>query len=129
MKKYLLLISTAIAISILFFSCNKENLEISPSEIVFEIPVKNDTILEYTYDKVLIYPNPFNDWINIQSTLPDGDSATIQLTDANGEFMSSVKVSTSVWTINTEDYSEGVYYIELLFDGYVDRAKILKIEQ
>jgi len=129
MKVYKLFFLVLFSIPLLFFSCNKETVEIQPSELVFEIPVKNDTILEYTYDKVLIYPNPFNEFLNVRSTLPDGDSATIQISDSNGDFITSVKVSTSVWTIPTNDYPEGVYYIELLFDGYVDRAKILKIEQ
>jgi len=129
MKLFKLFLLVLFSIPLLFYSCNKESLEISPSEIIFEIPVKNDSILEYTYDKVLIYPNPFNEFLNIQSTLPEGDSATIQISDVNGDFITSVKVSTSIWTIQTDDYPEGVYYIELLFDGYVDRAKILKIEQ
>ena len=94
---------------------------------MFKIPVKGDTTLEYSYDKVMVYPNPFNDWIQITALL-QGDSATIQLRDANGKFMSSVKVSTGGWNINTEDYPKGVYYIEVLFEGYADRAKMLKIE-
>lgn len=122
----LLIFSSAI---ILFLSCSKENIEKQPSQIVFEIPVKSDTILENTYDKVFVYPNPFITDINVRSTLPQGDTATVQLSDSNGEFITSVKVSTSIWTIDTRDYPIGVYYIEVLIDGYVDRAKILKIEQ
>jgi len=113
---------------ILIWSCNKEKVEIAESEIVFNIPVKGDTILVYSYDEIMVYPNPFTDLIRITAFILQGDSATIKLSDENGEFIHSETLTTGGWNIITKDYPKGVYYIEVLKGSYVDRAKMLKIE-
>ena len=128
MKKYKLLFIGAFLLPVLMLSCGKENAEITESEIIFEIPVYGDTIFNYTITQIKAFPNPFTDLIQISSFLPEGDTATIQLSNENGDFMNSAKLSAGVWAITTEDYPKGVYYIEVLKDGYVDRAKMLKIE-
>ena len=128
MREYKLLFLSVLMLPILILSCGKENTEIVESEIIFEVPVFGDTIFDYTITQIKAFPNPFSDLIQISSFLPEGDSATIQLSNENGDFMNSAKMSTGVWAIITKDYPKGVYYIEVLKEGYADRAKMLKLE-
>ena len=110
------------SVTVLFLSCNEEDVEIQQSEIVFDIPVKSDTI----YDQIVVYPNPFDKEIIVSSFIVSGDSATIQLSDGNGKFLNRETMTDGVWNIDTKDYPAGVYYIEILMGAYVDRAKMLK---
>jgi len=110
---------------IFFSSCSKEENSIMESEIIFKVPIyKGDGITEYS-DEV-VYPNPFWDDLHVYGKLPEGRTAEVQITDGNGEFGWKETVSSGIHEIDTKDFPEGVYYIELKYDGYVDREKLLK---
>ncbi len=116
-----------IVLPFLFFSCAKEDNNIIGSQIVFHVPVykgKGDT----GSSDIIVLPNPFTNYVEVHSSLPEGTSAEMQLNDENGRFSLKITVTEGVYRFNTRNFSEGVYFIEVKKDGYVDRAKLLKIE-
>lgn len=113
------------AIPFLFFSCAKSDEQIIETEIVLQVPVYKDDGSSDVSD-VLVFPNPFWDEVNIGSYLPVGEYAEIQLSDAEGKFSFKSIITDKRVIFETEDFPEGIYYIEIKKDGYVDRAKMIK---
>ena len=121
-----LLIVIFFTITFLFHSCTKNDDQIIESEIVFHVPVYKDDGKSESSD-VIVYPNPFQNEINISCSFPDDVFAEVQINDQNGEFSIYEIITAGTTRFETEDFPVGVYYIELKKDGYVDRAKLLKI--
>lgn len=121
-----ILIIFVLIIPFLFHSCAKNDDQVFESEIVFHVPVyKDDGKSESS--EVIVYPNPFQNEINILCSFPDDVFAEVQINDQNGEFSINEIITAGTIKFETEDFPVGVYYIELKKDGYVDRAKLLKI--
>ncbi len=116
----------SLALPFLFLSCSKEDNQGDQSEIIFHVPVlKNDGKTETS--EVIVYPNPFWNYINVHGDFIEGDSFEIQLSDENGNFSERATVTNGAYRFDTEHFPEGAYYIEIKKDGYVDRAKMLKL--
>ncbi len=79
-----------------------------------------------------IHPNPANNWTAFTFQLP-GNRATLQLRirDAQGRIAHSMQASGEegqvVW--DTRNVAPGVYTVELLRDGQVERTERLVIQQ
>lgn len=121
-----LLIVIFFTIAFLFHSCAKNENQIIESEIVFHVPVlKNDGSTDVS--DVIVYPNPFWSDVNVHSNLIEGELVEIQLSDENGEFSLQATLINGNYRFEVEHFPEGTYYIEIKKDGYVDRAKLLKL--
>ena len=69
-----------------------------------------------------IYPNPAKDVITI-SELPIG--AELSILDINGKIMFSTSVNSNQLTINTEDFTNGLYLIHLNHSGATSTKKLI----
>ena len=69
-----------------------------------------------------IYPNPAKDVITI-SELPIG--AELSILDINGKIMFSTSVNSNQLTINTEDFTNGLYLIHLNHSGATSSKKLI----
>ena len=98
----------------------------NPSEIVFQVPVLKSDGKTEVYD-VVVYPSPFQDYVNVQSQFGDGELIEIQLSDENGEFSMQATLKNGHYTFDVEHFPEGTYYIEMKSEDYVNRAKLLKL--
>lgn len=116
-----------IVLPFLFFSCAKEDNNIIESQIVFHVPVYKGNGDPGSSD-IIVFPNPFTNYVKVYSSLPEGTSAEVQLNDENGKFSLKITVMDGIYMFDTQDFPEGVYFIEVKKDGYVDRAKLLKLE-
>lgn len=118
----------SLALPFLFLSCAKEDIQGDQSEIVFKVPMHKDEGSS-EYSDIIVYPNPFWDEVHVSSHLLPGDSAEVQLSDAEGKFSLKLTITEGAYGFDTENFPIGVYYIEIKKDGYVDRAKLLKINR
>lgn len=112
-------------VPLLFLSCAKDE-QVIESEIVFHVPVYKDDGTSGS-SEVFVYPNPFRSHVDIACYFLEGEYAEVQLSDENGEFSMKKTISRGVYNFETADFPEGAYYLEIKKDGYVDRAKLLKI--
>jgi len=120
-------LSILLFIPLFFISCNKASDNFGESEIVFQVPVYKG-IGEPGISNVVVFPNPFTSSILVASNFPDGNSAEVQLSDEKGNFSIKTEITVGVVAFDTKDFPKGIYYIEIKKDGYVDRAKMFKIE-
>lgn len=114
-------------VPLLFLSCAKDE-QVIESEIVFHVPVYKANGSIDVFD-VQVFPNPFWYNVNIYNNLHEGDSFDIQLSDESGNFSMKATVANGAYMFETEHMPEGVYYIEIKKDGYVDRAKMIKLKR
>ncbi|MCZ8091137.1 T9SS type A sorting domain-containing protein [Flavobacterium sp.] len=90
---------------------------VSISQLNTEIPANNDTNL-------LIYPNPTNATLNIQL----GNDLTInslKIYDIFGKLI--IEKTENLNQINVENFSKGVYILEIISDGEIFKNKFFKI--
>jgi hypothetical protein len=72
--------------------------------------------------EIIIYPNPAKDVITI-SELPVG--AELRVLDITGKIMFSTIVNSNQLTINTEDFTNGLYLIHLNHSGTTSTKKLI----
>ena len=86
--------------------------------------VKDDHIASF------VYPNPFNQAINVELTAKSRGTAIIQLSDAMGKTVlmtdKQCYKGENTFSIRTEDLSKGMYVLWIELDGIRTAHKILK---
>ena len=82
----------------------------------------NDTIPAPVITDITVYPNPVNDYINIQ--LPGNSAFSVSIFDGIGKLVST---SSNLKKINVSKLSKGVYYVRIFSEGSYYTKKILKI--
>lgn len=74
-----------------------------------------------TDNGILVFPNPTQG----QFTCKSNHSFSLRLLDANGKSMISTLVNSNQYEINTDQFSSGIYFVEMRFeDGSVHFEKI-----
>lgn len=71
---------------------------------------------------VQIYPNPANDFITI-ANLPNG--STIKVADINGKLVYSTVISNEQLQLNTTQFANGIYIIQMKNNGNVTNRKLI----
>jgi hypothetical protein len=71
--------------------------------------------------KLSVYPNPVNDWLQVQVQNNEGQSVLIQITDATGKLCYAQKLENVVtgqmkWQLQTSQWPTGVYLLHLQTD-------------
>ncbi|MBN2172920.1 MAG: T9SS type A sorting domain-containing protein [Bacteroidales bacterium] len=112
--------------SLVFISCSKEKINPPSGEIIFKVPIYKEGKMEYS--DLTVFPNPFLNELYVYSSLPEGTSAEVQFSDGNGDFSWKMTVTSGFYKYETQDLPKGVYYVEVKRDSYVDRAKLLKLD-
>lgn len=87
---------------------------------------------EDTAYKVKVAPNPFSDFVAIESTAQISDNTIIQITDSKGTFVKNIQLSGELFseTINLSDLPTGTYYLQIYNDDQqlIHQSKISKIQ-
>lgn len=79
------------------------------------------------------YPNPVNDYVNIDITTPENYQLEIQLINAQGEIISSQNASASAGiaqtiSLNMKNVAAGIYFIQVLNNGnMIGEKKVVKL--
>ncbi len=76
-------------------------------------------------DEPLIYPNPFQSALSIQLNNPEIIDGLVNIYFINGQLVKSIKISGSV-LLETTDWKEGVYILEIITEEKIVRKKIVK---
>lgn len=72
-----------------------------------------------------IYPNPFNDYIQIK--VDNQYKFDLNLIDINGRIISQNKnLFSSNYQLNTSSLEKGIYFLEIIFQNQTQRIKIVK---
>jgi len=66
---------------------------------------------------VSLFPNPTNDWLNIEIKDANEKKYDLQLYDIKGTLIESISLKNPVSKINIEDYKPGVYTLKLSMQG------------
>jgi WD40 repeat protein len=100
--------------------------------------INNDTLETYVYDitslddKIITYPNPFDDKINIQIKGIDDELLKIELFDIFNtkiyELSDFDLINKTSFTLNTSSFSSGVYFLQLTFRHGKYLKKIVNIK-
>ena len=75
-----------------------------------------------------IYPNPFGDFISIESMLPLGNRPVLSLFDARGRAIKTILLQNTTQQISTTAFGNGLYFYQILTgDGQmIGNGKILR---
>ena len=99
-------------------------------ELVWQNPEYNtctypyDAIEENKDSEISIYPNPGNNMLNISTTLKN---ACVEVYDINGRLVHNQEITESITTINTKNWSDGIYLWEVIVNGKeVESGKWIK---
>ena len=79
------------------------------------------SINEFNFNKIIVYPNPTNDYVMISNTYSDKNIKT--------EIYNSVgkKLNNSVGNfVNLETYSKGIYFLKVFINQKVKYFRIIK---
>ena len=90
---------------------NLYSLLTPPSPIVRpKVSYDNTIVQEFMNDKVLIYPNPASNFINISTS--SNENCEITIKDMTGKIIFNSIFNTKI-IVNTENYSKGIYLIDI----------------
>ncbi len=73
-------------------------------------------------NSIHIYPNPANDFVTI-SNMPIG--STVRVLDVTGKVVYSSKITSEQTTINTADFTNGIYLIRIDNNGNIANRKLV----
>ncbi|MEP0985521.1 T9SS type A sorting domain-containing protein [Ekhidna sp.] len=65
---------------------------------------------EIPEDRLIIYPNPVKDVLNIEN----GNHGLLKITDLSGKVLKSLEITKTASTVNLSDLSEGIYVVTLV---------------
>ncbi|MDY0089587.1 MAG: T9SS type A sorting domain-containing protein [Flavobacteriaceae bacterium] len=82
------------------------------------------SINTHTHSNILFYPNPANDFVNIDNI---SDNATIKVFDIMGKLIYSTRANRQI-TINTAELSNGIYLVQIITDNQQKTIKKLIIQ-
>ena len=103
------------ATDLLWSFFQQHSLECSTLSIASEVAEKN---------RVLVYPNPTNGMLQIQSEL-DYEQLEISILNVTGQNMFNAKNKTE---LDIRHLPKGAYFIEINLDGIINMENIIKIE-
>lgn len=93
-------------------SCDTSRMSVNVSE------------LTTPYNRILIYPNPFNEYVNIENKYLE--DAAYKIINMNGKVIIKGKLTESL-KVDLKNYSEGLYLITVFNDEFRINKKLLKI--
>lgn len=88
------------------------------TEFVATLGIANNQI-----SKALIFPNPFNDYLNIKSDL---NIKSIDIVDLNGRIIESFKQNVADTILNLEKLTSGMYLIKIVTETGTSTQKVIK---
>ncbi len=93
-------------------------LKVDDIDIVFSVGIAEGL----TVEKIVSYPNPATDELNIRFNIENNNSVMINLIDITGKTletrnMGNLSAGTYRETFNTSNYSSGIYFIEFALDN------------
>ncbi len=99
-------------------------------ELKVLVNVQNTTSIEdVSKSDIIVYPNPFNDELNIQGTI-NANRVLVQIQDLTGKVLSSEYVYTLGnklnYNVNTSSMVSGVYFYKITSEQDVIIGKIIK---
>lgn len=75
---------------------------------------------------VLIYPNPFSNQIVIKQSKVIGEKTIIKISNILGEIIYQKSTTLALNTINTEDWKNGIYFIEIIGEDKIEIKRLIK---
>ena len=81
---------------------------------------------EQTSSEIVLYPNPINEYLNIELPLKNLHSYTIELVDIQGKKLHSINEVNSNVQINFQNYPSGIYIINVYSEGKPQSFKVTK---
>ncbi|MFT3796243.1 aryl-sulfate sulfotransferase [Flavobacterium sp.] len=98
---------------------------IENANIISENCTLNLKVADYTADAgVSVYPNPANDILNINWPNPPANG-TISLTNSLGQTVYAARMNSSPFSIDTNAFATGLYYLKISADGSQFDKKII----
>ena len=79
-------------------------------------------------NSVSIYPNPFNDVLNISN--PSNENYNVRISDVVGKVIENIAFNVSSVNLNTSKYKSGIYQLQIIDSNnrVIDEHKIVKID-
>ena len=97
------------------------------TETCIEIDLKSPNSI-YDNEPILlnIYPNPFTNEAIVSFSNPNQEETTVQLIDSRGRLLREYNdIRKDMLVIKKENLSNGLYYINLIFDNQKYKGKII----
>lgn len=80
--------------------------------------------------KVVVYPNPTNDIVNVDFALENSSNVVIRLINIQGQIINEVKMDSSIGfqstTLNLSNQSSGMYFVTVTSDTEKFTTKVIK---
>ncbi|MFZ4797301.1 MAG: PKD domain-containing protein [Bacteroidia bacterium] len=84
----------------------------------------------FAFETLIVYPNPFNELVNIDLTVKTNMSITVQITDISGKIIENKKVELPSGNNNirfeTGHLNNGMYILNILGEGLNKNFKVIK---
>ena len=80
----------------------------------------------FNLESISIYPNPTSNILNVNIPSQLGSDTTYQIFNYLGQVIKSDKTSTNSFSINTSEFSNGVYFIKLNVEGASKTLRFIK---
>jgi hypothetical protein len=72
-----------------------------------------------------IFPNPATAYVNLQVALSSGETAQVELFNAQGVRLMSSKINSSVLSIPVQSYGRGLYQIRVTRNGTTETSRLI----
>ncbi|MDD4149818.1 MAG: T9SS type A sorting domain-containing protein [Bacteroidales bacterium] len=73
-----------------------------------------------------VFPNPASKMITIEFPSSSAENKTIEILDPYGKVVSSTQSSSSIVEINISEFSNGIYFVHVLYEKGVITNKFIK---
>lgn len=80
----------------------------------------------FTLESIAIFPNPTNNILNIDIPVSLGINNKYEIFNNMGQLVKSGNASSSIFSINTSAFSNGVYFLKLNIEGASKTLKFIK---
>ena len=83
------------------------------------------SVIENQDGKIMMYPNPTTDNLNISIENPD-KFKTLRIINMNGELVFEQNITQSLFQVSTADLPQGIYFVQIYSENTVVIEKIIK---
>jgi PKD repeat protein len=75
--------------------------------------------------RLKVYPNPANDLLNVEISLPNEKEATISIENMLGQVVYTMQTNKPINSINTSNLISGVYFVKVKADNTINSFKLI----
>lgn len=87
----------------------------------------SNSLHSVTEKTICLYPNPADDYFNLEIKHENNEPIIIEITNTNGQLLLNTKLNNNFQKIDISGYSRGIYLMKIIFKDSLRTERIIKL--